>query len=231
MRIALTALLFALSASQVAAGAWPRETGTAFVSLSQIFTTGLKPLLAPGEELTSYSSIYAEYGLTDRVTLGFDAAYGMGDGASLRTGIAFARLPFWQGEGENRFAADFGIGYRDNGQGDQDLRLRPGLAWGRGFESGWGQGWMGVESSAEMLYPAQDIILKTDFTTGLKPTDDWMMILQVQTGRYPGSGAMVRLAPSVVRAMGLSSHLQIGLDATVLGDDSIGIKLATWFTF
>ena len=198
---------------------------------ARVFTTGVKSLLAPTEDLTSYGSIYAEYGLSESLTIGFDAAYGQGPEARLTTGIVFARLPIWQTDGAHRYAAEFGIGYRDDNTGGQDLRLRPGLAWGRGFESGWGAGWMGIDGSAELLVPSNDISLKADFTTGVKPNDAWMLILQVQTGRYPGSGAVVRMAPSVVRAVGDGTHLQLGLEATVLGDDSIGIKLATWFTF
>lgn len=231
MRIPLICLLLLACAGPALAGAWPRARATTFLSLAQAFTTGSRPLLAPGEEITSYTSIFAEYGLTDDLTLGFDAAYGTGADTALRTGIAFARLPFWRNAGPHHFAADFGIGYRDDGTDGQDLRLRPGLAWGRGFESGWGNGWLGVEASAEWLTPSDQTILKADFTSGLKPDENWMLILQLQTGRYPDSGALIRLAPSVVRAMGDSSHLQIGLDATVLGDDSLGFKLATWFTF
>ncbi|MER2508922.1 hypothetical protein [Amaricoccus sp.] len=230
MRAAVAGIIVALSALRAEAGAWPREEGTTFISLSQVFTTGTESLLAPTETLTSYSSLYAEYGLTGTTTIGFDAAYGTGPEARLGTGIAFVRRPIWETPSGHRFAADFGVGWRTE-SGDQDVRLRPGLAWGRGFESAWGNGWMGVDASAELLLPSDDTAFKVDFTTGVKPSDDWMLIFQVQTGRYAGTGALVRVAPSVVRAFGEKSHLQIGLDATVFGDDSIGVKLATWFSF
>lgn len=230
MRAAAAGIILALSAFRAEAGAWPREEGKTFVSLSQVFTTGTQSLLAPTETLTSYSSIYAEYGLTGTLTIGFDAAYGAGPEARLATGIAFVRRPIWESPSGHRFAADFGVGWRTE-SGDQDVRLRPGVAWGRGFETAWGGGWMGIDASAELMLPSDDTAFKADFTTGLKPSDDWTVILQVQSGRYPGSGAIVRLAPSVVRAIGERSHVQLGLDATVLGDDSIGVKLATWFSF
>lgn len=230
MRVVAAGIIMALSALRAEAGAWPREEGKTFVSLSQVFTTGTQSLLAPTETLTSYSSIYAEYGLTGAVTIGFDAGYGMGPEARLATGIDFVRRPIWESPSGQRFAADFGVGWRTQ-SGEQDVRLRPGIAWGRGFESAWGGGWMGVDASAELMLPSDDTAFKVDFTTGLKPNDDWMVILQVQSGRYPGSGAIARLAPSVVRAIGERSHIQLGLDATVLGDDSIGVKLGTWFSF
>ena len=230
MRAAATGIILALSALRAEAGAWPREEGKTFLSLSQTFTTGTFSLLAPTETLTSYSSLYAEYGLTATTTIGIEAAYGLGPEARLATGIAFVRRPIWETESGHRFAADLGVGWRTEGS-EQDLRLRPGLAWGRGFESAWGNGWMGADASAELMLPSDDMAFKVDLTTGVKPNDDWMAIMQVQSGRYPGSGAIIRLAPSVVRAIGERAHLQLGLDAAVYGDDAIGVKLGAWFSF
>lgn len=230
MRRALTGLLL-LVAGPVWAGAWPREQGRTFVSLSQTFSTGVETLLAPTQTLTAWTGLYAEYGLTGKLTVGLDAGTGSGPDASIGTGLVFARYPVWQSAGGQRVAADLGIGWRNDSEEGQDLRIRPGLAWGRGFESRWGQGWLGVEVSAEWLMPSQQQIYKADFTAGIKPDDRWMLIGQVQTGRYPDSGALIRIAPSVVRAIGPMTHLQLGLEATVLGDDSIGGKLGLWFEF
>lgn len=213
------------------AGAWPREEGTFFLSLSQGLSSGSPALLAPDQSFRSYTSVYAEYGLTERLTVGLDAAYGWGPEADLWTGLVFARWPLGETAAGDRFAVDLGLGQRvDSGEGT-DLRTRLGLAWGRGFEIGWGQGWMGVEGSAERLIPANDQLYKADFTVGLKPNDDWMLMLQVQSGLYPEGDPLVRLAPSVARRITEHMRAQVGLDATIVGERSYGVKFSTWLTF
>jgi hypothetical protein len=226
---ALVALV--LCAGMARAGAWPRGAGETFLSLGQGFSSGSPALLAPDQSFRSYTSVYAEYGLTDRLTIGLDAGYGWGPEADLWTGLVFARWPLGETAAGDRFAVDLGLGQRvDSGEG-ADTRTRLGLAWGRGFESGWGQGWMGVEGSTERLIPANDQLYKADFTIGLKPDDDWMMILQVQGGIYPEADPLVRLAPSVVRRITERMRAQVGLDATVVGAWSYGVKFSTWLSF
>lgn len=224
-------LLLLAGAGPASAGAWPREQGKTFLSLSQVFTTEVETLIAPGQMVTSYSSLYAEYGLTEKLTIGLDAGYGAGPDSGVSTGVAFARYPVWESTGGQRVALDFGVGWRSDAEQGQDLRLRPGIAWGMGFDSRWGQGWLGIEASANFLVPSGQQIYKADFTAGIKPNDQWMLIGQIQTGRYPGTEALIRIAPSVVRAITPSTHLQLGVEGTVLGDDLIGAKLALWLEF
>ncbi|TPE49939.1 hypothetical protein [Amaricoccus solimangrovi] len=231
MRAILLGLTLLLPAQGAAAGAWPRAEGTTFLALGQSASSGSPALLAPDQSFRSQSSVYAEYGLTERLTLGFDGAYGWGPEADLWTGLAFLRWPVATTPAGDRFALDLGLGRRVDSEEGADTRARLGLAWGRGFEIGLGQGWMGVESSAERLVPANDTVYKADFTIGLRPDDDWMLILQVWTGLYPRAAPLVRLAPSVVRRLGEHLHLQFGADTTVAGDRSYGVKLATWISF
>ena len=213
------------------AGAWPREPGGFFLALSQSLSSGTPSLLAPDLSFRSYTSFYGEYGWSERLTLGLDGAYGWGPEADLWTGLVFARWALGETAAGDRFAIDLGLGRRIDSEDGRDARARLGLAWGRGFESGWGPGWMGIESSAERLVPADDTIYKADFTLGLKPDDRWMLILQLQSGLYPEADPLVRLAPSVVRRFGEHVHGQFGLEATVAGERSYGLKFGTWLSF
>ena len=175
--------------------------------------------------------------VTPKLTIGLDA--GVGIDASLSTGmespvnawLAFLRYPIWVGEGGNRFAAQIGAGTQTEPDYGQQARLRPGLSWGRGFESRWGGGWFGIEASAEYRFKSEDFAFKADYTAGIKPSEKWMLIFQLQTGRYGAEDTIVRLAPSVVRKMGKRMHLQLGGIASVAGDDALGLKFATWFEF
>lgn len=213
------------------AGAWPRETGGVFIALSQSLSSGTPALLAPDLSFRSSTALYAEYGWSERLTLGVDGAYGWGPEADLWTGLAFARWALGVTAAGDRFAVDFGLGRRIDDIDGSDTRVRLGFAWGRGFESGWGQGWMGIESSAERLLPASDMIYKADLTVGVKPDDRWMAILQLQSGLYPRADPLVRLAPSVVRRFGEHLHGQLGFEATVTGERSYGVKFGTWLSF
>lgn len=226
----LLALLVLVSA-RAEAGAWPRGKGETFLALGQALSSGTPALLAPDLSFRSFTTLYAEYGVTERLTLGLDAAYGWGPEADLWTGLVFARWPLGETAAGDRFAIDLGLGRRVESEEGDDLRARLGLAWGRGFEIGWGQGWMGVETSSERLIPAGDEVYKADFTVGLKPNDDWMLIFQAQSGLYPRADPLIRLAPSIVRRMGAHLHAQFGVDATVLGERSYGVKLSTWLSF
>lgn len=141
------------------------------------------------------------------------------------------RRPVWRNDAGQIASVELGAGYRYDGYDQRDVRLRAGLSWGLGFQSRWGDGWAGVDTSAETRLPARDRILKADFTAGIKPTDRLMLIAQLQTGLYPGADPLVRFAPSVVRRIGETSHIQIGVEAGLRGDDTLGVKLATWWTF
>ncbi|HEU0220604.1 MAG TPA: hypothetical protein VFR34_00125 [Paracoccaceae bacterium] len=219
-----------LAAPGAMAGAWPREGGTAFLSLSGLFSASSTDILAPDLGLTSYSTAFAEYGLTDMWTIGADIAYGQGSDEALYTGLVFLRRPFWRGE-RDIFAAELGLGAQAETDDAPQARLRPGLSWGRGYEIAWGQGWMGIESSLEWRLPSNELVVKADATLGLRPSENWMLIGQLQTGHYPGSGLIVKFAPSIVRQIGERSHLQLGLSLGLAGDEGVGVKVATWFSF
>jgi hypothetical protein len=153
----------------------------------------------------------------------------MGEDDRVATGIAFARLPVWQ-PGAHIVAVEFGLGTVYSESDGRQSRLRPGLSWGRGFASRWGDGWLGLESSLEFRQPSGDMLFKADFTAGLKPTETWMVIGQVQSGVYP-DGGLIKFTPSIVRKLGPHTQLQLGLLAELAGGGSLGLRGALWFSF
>lgn len=228
------ALLFVLTMIRVpeaAAGAWPREEGQVFIAFSQTLSTGARTVLEAVQDVDSYSSLYAEYGLTPELTFGLDAGLARGDQDEASAWNLFLRRPVWASDGGQRFAAELGVGQLTEPDYGRQWRIKPGLAWGWGFESPWGNGWAGIESSAAYRFVSRDFEFKTDLTVGLKPTDRWMFIFQVQSGRYGDDDPIVRLAPSAVRRFGEKVHLQLGFIQSVAGDDALGIKFGTWVTF
>lgn len=233
---ALAAALALLSAAAAAhAGAWPRARGEVFLSFGQQASTGATTLLGAVTDIRSWSSVYAEYGLTGWLTVGLDAGLGQGQDQRVEAALAFARLPVWS-SGAHRVAVDVGLGTLATTGVARQTRVRAGLAWGRGLAGGtrrWMRagGWLGMDASAELREPADEVALKADFTAGLKPNDRWMLIGQVQTGYYPDVGGIVRLAPSLVRRISERSHLQLGATAEVVGEPALGVSGAVWFSF
>lgn len=229
--VALLALLLILETGAARAGAWPREKGAAFVSVSTNVTTGARTFIAATQDIRSYTSLFAEYGLTEKLTIGFDGGRAGGSSDPASEWLFFLRHPVLATGGGHRFAASIGFG----GLHDPDLggqaRLRPGLSWGKGFESRWGGGWLGLETSADYRFRNEDFGFKADFTAGIRPSERWMLIFQVQTGKYGEDDPIVRLAPSVVRSFGERLHVQLGAIASVAGDDAMGVKFGTWFEF
>jgi hypothetical protein len=233
--LAAALVLLAGGAATADAGAWPRERGEAFLSFGQQASTGATTLLGAVADIRSWSSVYAEYGLSERLTVGLDAGLGQGQDQRVEAVLAFARLPVWS-PGAHRVAADLGVGTIAITDEERQTRLRLGLAWGRGIGEGtrrWTRagGWLGIDASAELRQPAGEVALKADFTAGLKPGERWMMIAQVQTGHYPDTGGIVRLAPSVVRRISEQSQLQLGMTAELVGEPALGMSGAIWFSF
>lgn len=226
--LALVALAFPVTAE---AGAWPRAPGEVFLSFGQQASTGATTLLGAVTDLRSWTSLYAEYGLSERLTVGFDGGVGLGRDARIEAALVFARLPVWS-PGAHLVAVDLGVGTVAETDVARQTRLRLGVAWGRGIAEGRrGGGWLGMEGAAELREPAGEIAVKADFTAGWKPSERWMVIGQVQTGAYPDVGAIVRLAPSVVRKVSARSHLQLGATAEVVGERALGLSGAVWFSF
>ncbi|WP_424934081.1 hypothetical protein [Amaricoccus macauensis] len=227
----ILALLFCLSAGEARAGAWPREEGQVFIAVSQTMSTGARTVLEAVQDVRSYSSLYAEYGLTPEITAGLDAGFARGDQDEASAWNLFLRRPVRAWENGHRVAASLGIGQLTEPEYGRQWRIKPGMSWGKGFESRWGNGWAGVEASAAYRFASKDFGYKADFTVGLKPSENWMGIMQVQTGRYGDDDPIIRLAPSVVRKFGERIHIQLGFIGSVAGDDSMGVKFGTWFTF
>lgn len=240
--IALTLLTFWTGAA--CAGAWPRPEGSGFVSLAYEATTPRAALLPealaldPVPEIFGYQSIFAEYGLTDRITLGLDA--GGEENPDTWSGVAFVRIPLDKGAGRHRWAAQLGVGQRRYladgpfpGQefDTTELIVRPLLAWGTGFDNRLGTGWLGAETSIEWRQDTAGHPVKLDLTAGLNLNDKTFAMIQLQTGDFPQANPYAKLVPTVVRRIRPWVAVETGLILGLHGDDSIGGRLAVWFDF
>lgn len=212
------ALCLAL-AGTAAAGAWPRDKGSGFVSATSRIS-------APGwlGPYTVYSTTYAEFGLGRRLTAGFDIGHGIsGTGKA----VVFLRKSFRETAAGHVFAAELGLG-RIAGE----TTIRPGLSYGRGLtRRGGDTGWLSVETVAEFRTDSGRVDFKADFTLGLNHGDWLKSVLQLQTGISQGDPSFIRAAPSLVVRLGPKAHAELGVTAGLVGDKDYGVKLGLWRDF
>lgn len=175
----------------------------------------------------TYGSVYLEHGLTPRLTLGLDAGTDPGaDGSA----IVFLRRPVDFGGQTHRFAVQVGMGAARSA-GGTDALLQLGASWGRGLETRFGPGWAVVDVST-LYNPARETVAaKADLTLGIRPDERTKLMLQFQSGDYPGSDPYLRVVPLVARKFGARVHVEMGARLGLAGDERVGVKLGTWLEF
>lgn len=144
-----------LGVSTAHAGGWMRETKKAFV-------LNASTLRKSQGSIQSNTVLYAEYGLSPRLTIGATL-----DDTSGTTGhlLAFVRFPLSKPGTGHHTSLELGAG-RHYRNGDWFKMFKTTLAYGRGFERRWGQGWVNFEASVERRFADPDLIYKFDTIVG-----------------------------------------------------------------
>ena len=227
-RIFTLALLCGLMAATPAMpGAWLREDGRGFLSVSGI----LRRTAAGSEQETG---LYGEYGLGARLTVGFD----LND----RSGVAghtliFARLPLIARTGRTRLAFEIAAGAH-HWQSSWHKMTRATLSLGRAFQAGPGyDGWLNIDAAYERRYGFSRPAYKLDLTAGLSSGPLLRPLLQIETTHVPGQGRYWSVTPAVLiggarggKGGGNAAWL-IGVERKSAPQDSYGLKLALWRNF
>lgn len=213
----LAVLILPLLNGMAKAGAWPRAKGQTFLA-----TTG--QVDAPDDTGLRRQSftLYAEYGATERLTLGLDLG---GDALRMTKTIAFARWPIGRPAQKLKIAVEMGLG-----QVSEVNALRPGLSLGRGLTLWKRQGWAAFDGRA-VVFGGDQVTLESDLTFGLDITARGKVMAQVQTGRPAAGRAYARFAPSYVYAVRPGAHLEFGVILPLSGGGERGVKLGLWRSF
>ncbi len=222
MRLTLSVLmLYLITAQSVAAGAWGRDVGTGFLSV----TTTLRQVNgAPELE----NSIYGEYGAWPRLTLGVDINNNPGLAGHA---LAFARLPLGSPERRLKMAVEMGLGGQ-HVAGQWDGMLRSKLSLGRGFSNRWGDGWFNVDLGAELHRPNPTPVYKLDATIGLSSGNRIRPLLQLETTYISGAPVIWSVIPSVlITRRNKKSTWQIGVERKTALTSSLGLRIGLWRDF
>ena len=219
----LTACLIALAAwpAVAQAGAWAREKGELFIAAGGNF------LLSEGAQLPVYydPTLYAEYGLSDRVTLGFDLH--TADRGSIATAFGFASVPVGDVTGPTRVAVQLAYGLRATDGNPVENLLRGGVSLGRGLSNGW----LALDASATIGTIDTTWRPKVDATWGRNWSDRWTTTLQLQTGQGFTDDIYAKISPTVIWTVRPGMKVALGAVQGLTGDRGSALKLETWLTF
>lgn len=222
MRLHALALVIVLAGAQQAqSGAWPREKGSGFAANSLTATEG--------KDYTG--SLYAEYGLTDRLTLGLDVTAEIDAlGVITGDGTLFLRVPLSAPDAPNKWAMHLGLGARY-----EELEFLPSaevaLAWGRGIQWGQRYGWLAVDASYNVAQSPALATTKIDATFGMGLGETTKGMLQIFNTRE-GDDFTAKLAPSLLYSpKNLPYTLQVGFEVPLNYEDDTALKLGLWLDF
>ena len=209
------------AATPAAAGAWAREEGTFFVSLGAnvlLFGEAARPV--------HYDpTLYVEYGLTPRLTLGVDAYTAeKGEAGSL---LFFGRHTFGTTDGPTRFALSLGAGVTIVPNGQLDPTLRLGAHWGRGMDWGWLAADYLVTFGDELV----DLQEKVDLTLGYRFADRWAAILSAEAGLGLTQDFYAKITPSIAYNITDTVTIRGSYTQALTGDLGGGAGVQIWFSF
>lgn len=216
----LCCILTVLTAGAATAGAWPRAQGTGFVS-------GAHRLSWPQDIATwqsnaptgEYTSLYVEYGMTARLTLGLDLGLSV---SGAEKAVGFVQIPLRNRETGAKVSAQLGFGKIEG-----EPVLRPGVMLGWGHR----KGWMSVDLIAEMGLDSGDTDVKMDLTVGYRLPKARKLVVQLQTGDTAAFDPFARLETSVVFPVTQRFKAETGVIWGFHNDTSMGLKFGFWTEF
>ena len=219
---ALTCLIL-LPGTGATAGPWPREEGGGFLSISREVIDDPNGTGRYRERSTS--SVYGEYGLSDRTTLVLDAVRATDD----RTLLVLLRRMLTENSDRRQVAVSFGGGQRITSS-ERKTVTAVGLHLGHGLKTRFGPGWTSIDTQYRRRSNGEEVV-KSDVTLGVRPSDNWLVFGQFQADNYPGADTSMRLQASVVRRMNKRFRVEASVITGLHNSDVAGFKLGLWSEF
>jgi hypothetical protein len=221
LAIWVVAVVMGLGGSAAMAGAWAQEKGAVFLSFG-----GNVALFEGATRPVHYDpTLYIEYGLTDRITVGFDGY--TSDATEVVNGFVFLRFPLGPTDGPSRFAVSVAGGASEIPGLDLETTGRIGLHWGYGLD----RGWLAVDATTVLGLTVGEQEGKVEATWGRIVTDRWAGLLQVQAGIGFSGDTYAKVTPSVMYDLTESTRLRAGFVQALTGDQGSGLMMEIWMQF
>ncbi|QQA42218.1 hypothetical protein [Pelagovum pacificum] len=215
-------ILFLTFATSANAGPWLREKGAVFLSFGAnvaISDSAVRPVHWD-------PTVFLEYGLTERLTVGFDLYIANGD--EEQTAGVFARYPLREGDLTWPVSATVGYGLRhDRTEATLEEILRFGVSTGRGLP----RGWVAIDAAAIQPLVEAPLEAKLDVTWGREVAPRMTTILQLQTGIGTAGDFYAKAAPSVLLSVNERLRFEVGAVQALTGDLGTGLRIAAWLDF
>ena len=223
MQFFATALFISLYLpSLLTAGPWPRGEGNVFLSSSAFLTW---PAGRVPEAPDIYGSGFAEYGLTDRLTLGLDIGSPDYMNMDRLKAVGFVKYSLSAPEAIHQVALDLGGG-TDQGTGV----IRLGASYGRGWSLMDTPGWFTLSGVALYAPERNENTFGLDMTVGVS-SGDMKYIAQLSAMRAYDGADYISVTPSAVRKIGKHLHLEIGASFGIRNKPDPALKLGIWQEF
>lgn len=218
----LSGCLACFAANAASAGAWPRGKGNVFLSSSSSLSW---PKGRAFEYPDVYGSSYAEYGLSDRLTLGADVGSADATRVSRLKAIGFLRYSLSDPAARHQFALDVGGGKH---LGTPHVRI--GASYGTGLELFNQSGWLALDAHVLFDPKSQKTTQALDMTLGVNLNKGKAMGL-LSAHRAQSGATIYTFTPSYVRALGPRRHIEIGVTFDLSGSPNPALKLGVWQEF
>lgn len=216
----IVTIALAAFAAPAAAGAWLRESGAGFLSVSTIART-----TPAGRE--AETGLYAEYGVRPRLTLGLDVNERPGAAGHA---LIFLRRPIETGSPATRLAAELALGgHHVAGRWSGMTRLS--LSLGREFSGPLASGWVNLDAVAELRGGLSPPFFKLDATFGLSSGPRLRPLVRLESVARPGMRTALTLTPAVMIEGHGGLTWVLGLERKFTPVRSIGIRLELWQKF
>ena len=203
------------------AGAWLRETGTGFVSLSFGVT----------QFSETTNAFYLEYGLTDGMTVGLDIS-AFTNSQNVRNGFGnlFIRRKLGSDTGAHRFAYEVGLGGLW-GNERQLPTIKTGVSWGYGFNQNDKPGWVNLDAAYIYETEMGQHIAKLDGTLGLELTDFTTGLLEFTLSEQNDDAYGAVMPALLFRPKGRSFNVKVGAEIPYKETENSALKLGLWHRF
>lgn len=197
-----------------------------------------------GGRMSGYTSLYGEYGLTGRLTIGLDA--GKGEAADDWKAVAFVRIGREFDWLPGRVAAELGLGAAGSDISGVAAVVQPGASWGHSFETGRGWAWVNVDARALLhLTPVSEAEpqgvaglpmaleegYKLDLSLGLNMTPRTQLGLEIRVEDPTDGDSTLRLVPGIARRFGERSWVTLGGIVAREEDGGLGLVLGSRIEF
>jgi hypothetical protein len=207
--------------SPAQAGAWAREKGDLFLSFGgniALFDGATRPV--------HYDpTLYVEYGLTDRLTVGFDGY--TSDATAVVNGFVFLRYPIGSTDGPQRLAFSVAAGASEIPGLALETTGRIGLHWGYSLT----RGWLAADATSVLGLAVGEREGKVEFTWGRQLTDRWTGTLQLQGGVGFSGDTYAKVTPAIMYDLGDTTSLRAGFVQALTGDMGSALTLEVWLSF